>query len=103
MKLCIFIVVISLTACGQSNTKKDKPVAIGIDGEVYSLDQAASLAISDKDNKENIICEEVEKTGTRFRKKTCTTKRQREFNRAAQKERLREVQSNQRVNLQKGG
>jgi len=103
MKLCLLITIILLTACGQTNVKNNQPVAVKVNDEVYALDQAASLAINDKDSKDHVICQEVEQTGTRFRKKTCTTKRQREFNRKAQKDRLRDAQSIQRVNQQNGG
>jgi len=99
MKIFIPLIVIVLSACGQVNKNNNKPVAVGIDNEVYSLDQAASLAVSEKNNQEKLICKTTQKTGTRFSTKSCTTKRQRDSNRAAQHDRLREEQSNQRYNL----
>ncbi len=96
MKIYLLVFFIFLVSCAKQDVNKNKVVAVGIDDEVYEIDRAASVALTNKDEGSKIVCEKTQKTGSRISSRTCTTKAQKDAARALHQEKLRDEQSRQR-------
>jgi len=71
----VLLIIISLLIMGCSQNKKNI-VGVESEGEYYALDHAAKEAVSENDGEQRLVCRRTSKTGSHFKVKRCTTKKQ---------------------------
>ncbi|WP_154223525.1 hypothetical protein [Marinicella rhabdoformis] len=69
-KITIVISILALAACSNN---KGNVLGVESGGEYYSLDHAAKAAVAKNNDDERLVCKRVQKTGSHFKTKRCTT------------------------------
>ena len=78
-KYILLIGVLTVSAC---SNKPTDILGVESEGEYFAVDHAAKAAIAHKNENEKLVCKRVQKTGTHFRVKRCTTEAQLKADRA---------------------
>ena len=65
--------IITLLALAACSNNKGNVLGVESGGEYYSLDHSAKAAVAKNNDKERLVCKRVQKTGSHFKTKRCTT------------------------------
>lgn len=100
-----YLGIISILALAACSNHKNDIVGVESGGEKYALDHAAKAAVAKNNDKERLVCKRVQKTGSHFKVKRCTTASQLKADKERAKEILteRQLQETRRMTREKNG